>query len=295
MNRNLLPDGLQPDDIVFTAGLISDTHAPQRWPGAPAEALTLFAGVDLILHAGDVGELWVLDQLADCAPVAAVHGNDETPEAQRALPYQQVIAVAGHRIFLCHSHFPDREEELAFRRIAGWEPKLDRYAAQAAAHGCDLYVLGHLHVPFVIEHSGVTLVNPGAIASGNWFTRQRVQTLALLFLSARGSWHVTHVNLAEPCSPHKAAVDLSRPFVDALAGTNESVVRLDLEACLDRLRPLLDRDRAFRDVVLRLGRRCWTGEVRDYGLEDLQAAVDADNGVEEMTRIAVGALGDQKR
>ena len=49
-------------------GLISDTHMPERWPSLPPAIFELFKGVDLLLHAGGVGELWVLDQLSAIAP-----------------------------------------------------------------------------------------------------------------------------------------------------------------------------------------------------------------------------------
>ena len=56
----------------------------QTGEALPASLLDIFAGVDLILHAGDIGELWVLDELSHIAPVVAVHGNDETAEATEA-------------------------------------------------------------------------------------------------------------------------------------------------------------------------------------------------------------------
>jgi predicted phosphodiesterase len=52
----------------------------------PASVHTILNGVDLILHAGDVAELWVLDRLSELAPVVAVHGNDDTAEAAWVLP-----------------------------------------------------------------------------------------------------------------------------------------------------------------------------------------------------------------
>ncbi|NJM07720.1 metallophosphoesterase family protein, partial [Candidatus Gracilibacteria bacterium] len=72
----------------------------------PAPVFSALAGVDLILHAGDVGELRVLDALSALAPVIAVHGNDETEEAQRELPYQQLISAGGQRLLLTHAHYP---------------------------------------------------------------------------------------------------------------------------------------------------------------------------------------------
>src|SRR5215468_1784844 len=92
-----LPRGIPAESVVACIGLISDTHMPQRCAALPRTLADVFAGVDLILHAGDLGELWVLDLLSQFAPLVAVHGNDETADAQRELPYQQVITVGGQR------------------------------------------------------------------------------------------------------------------------------------------------------------------------------------------------------
>ena len=80
-------------------GLISDTHCPERCPCYPASLGSAFRDVDLILHAGDADRLWVLDALSELAPVVAVHGNDDTTEAQSELPFKQIIAVNGKRIY----------------------------------------------------------------------------------------------------------------------------------------------------------------------------------------------------
>src|SRR5205809_4248652 len=129
-SRNrFLPPELPAERVVACIGLVSDTHMPERCAELPPALFEALTGVDLLLHAGDVGELWVLDRLSAIAPVVAVHGNDDTAEAQRALPYQQLIPIAGQRVLVTHSHYPDREEELASRSIDAWEPKLARLAA----------------------------------------------------------------------------------------------------------------------------------------------------------------------
>ncbi|MCA9947118.1 MAG: metallophosphoesterase family protein, partial [Anaerolineales bacterium] len=72
-----LPQTINSQDVLATIGLISDTHMPQRWAQLPPVLTQIFANVNMIFHAGDVGELWVLDELSQIAPVIAVHGNDE--------------------------------------------------------------------------------------------------------------------------------------------------------------------------------------------------------------------------
>jgi uncharacterized protein len=202
-----LPPDLPAERVAARIGLISDTHMPERCRALPPVVFTLLRGVDLVLHAGDVGELWMLDRLSALAPVIAVHGNDDTAEAQRELPYQQVIALAGQRILLTHAHYPDRAEELASRRNDAWEPILERRAAMGRRAGAGIAVFGHTHVPMACPYADVLLVNPGAIASGNAVTRQRVQTVALLFLRDDGTPFVTHVDLASPHQPFVPPID----------------------------------------------------------------------------------------
>jgi putative phosphoesterase len=202
--------------VATRIGLISDTHMPERCAALPPALFEALAGVDLLLHAGDVGELWVLDRLSAIAPVVAVHGNDESAAAQRELPYQQVIAVAGRRILLTHGHDPDREQEMASRRDDAWEPKLARRAALGHRAGAEIVVFGHTHIPMACRRDGVLLVNPGAIAAGSPLTRQTVQSVALLLLHANDPPVVTHVDLAAPGEPFEPRIDWSAGFRAAL-------------------------------------------------------------------------------
>ena len=182
-------------------GLISDTHMPKRWKRLPPAIFDIFAGVDLILHAGDVGELWVLDELAQIAPVVAVYGNDETEAAVNALPYLQTLFIAGHRIVLTHGYNPDSETEAAMRRDDRWEPKFEYWANLAKPHGADVFIYGHSHVPMMHKYDDVWLINPGAIASGNMYSRQRIQTVAILTLASESSLSFStsmSINLTSP-------------------------------------------------------------------------------------------------
>src|SRR5438477_1199118 len=85
-----LPPDVPVERVVCCLGLVSDTHMPERCRALPPALFEVLLGVDLLLHAGDVGELAVLDRLSATAPVIAVHGNDDTEEAQRELPYQLI-------------------------------------------------------------------------------------------------------------------------------------------------------------------------------------------------------------
>jgi len=221
MVERFLPPELPADRVVARIGLISDTHMPTRCAALPPAVLDVLRGVDVVLHAGDVGELWVLDRLSAIAPVVAVHGNDESADAQRELPYQQIVAVGGQRILLTHAHYPDRAQEMESRKDDGWQPKLARRASMGKRAGTRIVVFGHTHIPMVVEYDGILLVNPGAIASPNPTTRQRIQTIAILSIRDDGAPFVTHVDLAHPDQPFVPHIDWQAGFraaLDAILG-----------------------------------------------------------------------------
>ena len=126
---------------------VSDTHSRPH----PA-TVTRLAEIapDAILHAGDVGDLAVLDELARIAPIHAVRGNIDT---RGDLPDVLVLDIASAtplRILLTH--------------IAVYGPKLRTPVARVAqAEGATLIICGHSHVPFIGVDRGITMFNPGSI------------------------------------------------------------------------------------------------------------------------------------
>lgn len=122
-------------------GLISDTHGRLR-----ASVHTALAGVELILHAGDVGGDEILDELALIAPVVAVFGNTDTPGDPR-LAESIERTIGGLRVHVSHGH------ELGAPTPTGL---LERYSA-------DVIVYGHTHRQLVTRAAdGRLVVNPGA-------------------------------------------------------------------------------------------------------------------------------------
>lgn len=121
-----------------TIGVISDTHGLLR-----TEALKALDGCDRILHAGDVGDLRILEALARIAPVHAVHGNTDHGEVRASLPRTAVVDLGSG--VLAYVHHGDRELDL-----------------DPAAAGISLVVSGHTHRPLVEERGGVLHVNPGS-------------------------------------------------------------------------------------------------------------------------------------
>ncbi len=69
-----------------TVGLISDTHVPKRAAKVPQKVFDIFQNVDFIIHAGDLVELSVIDELEQAAPVLAVHGNMDSPKPTTPCP-----------------------------------------------------------------------------------------------------------------------------------------------------------------------------------------------------------------
>ncbi len=118
-------------------GLIADTHGLIRPP-----ALKVFKGANLILHAGDIGEVSVLETLKKIAPVTAVRGNCDRGLWASQIPETQVVEAAGKFIYLLHQR----------KKI-----ELDPIAA-----GFQAVICGHSHQPLIEKKPGVIFINPGS-------------------------------------------------------------------------------------------------------------------------------------
>jgi putative phosphoesterase len=117
-------------------GVISDTHGLLR-----SEAVEAFAGVDLIIHAGDIGKPEVLEALRLVAPVHAVRGNMDVGAWVSDLPETEVIQIAGLSFYVLH--------DLA---------KLD---LDPGAAGFSVVISGHTHRPAAAMRKGILFLNPG--------------------------------------------------------------------------------------------------------------------------------------
>jgi putative phosphoesterase len=121
----------------ITVGIISDTHGLLR-----PEALAALRGSDFIVHAGDIGDARILDELRNVAPTTAVRGNnDREPWAMR-IPATDILSVGSAVIYVLHD-------------IAD----LNRDPASA---GFDVVVSGHSHKPSVERRGSVLFINPGS-------------------------------------------------------------------------------------------------------------------------------------
>ncbi|MBB5331469.1 metallophosphoesterase family protein [Tunturiibacter gelidoferens] len=118
-------------------GVISDTHGLMR-----PEALTALRGVEHILHAGDVGDIAILDALREIAPLTAIRGNVDSSGACAELPATDVVELGGSLFYLVHSvHDLDINPKAA---------------------GVAMVVSGHSHKASVTVKDGVVYFNPGS-------------------------------------------------------------------------------------------------------------------------------------
>jgi len=276
--------------VSARVGLISDTHMPERCLALPAPLFDTFQDVDLILHAGDLGELWVLDHLSAIAPVVAVHGNDDTRDAQRELPSRQVVSVAGQRILLWHSHFPDPVEDHT-RRGGAWSPKLAHIAEQGRRAGAQIVVFGHFHIPLVTQSDEILLINPGALASGSIFTRQVVQTAAVLSILEDGKTHLTHTNLAKIDQFFQPEIDWQAGVTAAFHQFQSSIVEDNLVEDIHRLKSQnYAHWESVKTSILLLCHLCWMGEKQQITRADLIRQFETDTDIIDEDRQKVMAV-----
>jgi predicted phosphodiesterase len=226
-----------------------------------------------------MGELWVLDQLSAIAPVVAVHGNDDTVDAERELPYQQVIAVAGRRILLWHSHFPDWKEEMASRVHNDLRRGIQRSIDRGKSAGANIVVFGHWHIPLVHRAShangDLLIINPGALASGNEFTRMLVNSVALLFIEVSGNVSVVHIDLSAPETKFEPQIDLDAGFSTVADAYARSILGPEVMPVVHFLRENLSRDEisAIRPLVAAKAMPLWESGVGELSLADVEDAL----------------------
>ena len=129
-------------------GLISDTHIPARAKAIPNKVFEVFQDVCLILHAGDLTRLSVLEELEQMAPVVAVHGNMDTRDVKEKLPVINSVDVYDWKIGMTHS--------LNFFYRTG------RFKEVAERRGFYVFVSGHTHRASLKYKNGMLLINPGS-------------------------------------------------------------------------------------------------------------------------------------
>jgi uncharacterized protein len=124
-------------------GVIADTHGLMR-----PEAIEALKHAELIIHAGDIGSLQVLESLRAIAPVVAVRGNIDKGQWANALPKWEVVEIAQRRFYVVHDLY---------------ELDLD-----PAAGGFSAIISGHSHRPSIQHRKNALLLNPGSAGPGRF-------------------------------------------------------------------------------------------------------------------------------
>jgi len=165
-------------------GVVSDTHG-----FFDARLEELLAGVELILHAGDVGKQEVLDELGRIAPVRAVGGNVDSP--QLGLPFRTTLQLGGIggrggsravsaplatfasslqpgvalQVELLHE-LPARQTDLEkwadHARVEGLSPRRREAFLQSFDHNTHVVIFGHSHLPCAVTLASRLFFNPGS-------------------------------------------------------------------------------------------------------------------------------------
>jgi len=143
------------------AAVIADTHIPRRARALPEALIPHLERADLVLHAGDLMDPALLDQLAAYVPVKAVRGNLDPPHSN--LPETLEFELGGAKIAMIHDSGPRKGRRARLRR---------RFP------DARVIVFGHSHIPFLEDEDDLMLLNPGSPTDRR---RQPRPTFALLY------------------------------------------------------------------------------------------------------------------
>jgi len=131
-----------------TIGVISDTHIPTRARKIPSKVLSTFDNVDLIVHAGDLVDISVVETLKRIAPVLAVYGNMDGPEIRQRFPRLNSTRVLDWKIGVMHDP----------GALFG-SKKMREIAKDNSLH---VLIYGHTHSPKIKWKEGTLFINPGS-------------------------------------------------------------------------------------------------------------------------------------
>ena len=147
-------------------GLISDTHSYMG-----EDILQHLRDCDEVWHAGDIGDISVVDQISGDVPLKAVYGNIDDHKVRATFPLDQIFECEGVKIYMTH--------------IGGYPPRYTKRVKQILLQEKpDLYICGHSHICKVLKDNklGLLHMNPGACGHSGF---HGMRTL-LLFDCANG-------------------------------------------------------------------------------------------------------------
>jgi hypothetical protein len=131
-------------------GVISDTHIANKYEHIPGIILDVFKQMDMVIHAGDMVDLRVIDELKSACPkIVAVAGNMDQDAVKKKYPLKELIEVSGYRIGLMHGRGP------ALNLV---ETLKDTFKEDSP----NIIIFGHSHKPMNEFIGGVLFFNPGS-------------------------------------------------------------------------------------------------------------------------------------
>ena len=142
-------------------GVVSDTHGYLN-PRVPE----LLEGVDRILHAGDIGDAGIIEDLSRIAPVTTVRGNNDRTGPESLFPEEATLELDGWNFFLTHQAKVPKGPE---------DPPMEAYNKA----GADVVVFGHSHMAFQQQIGTVLFFNPGAAGKRRFKVVPSIGTLEL--------------------------------------------------------------------------------------------------------------------
>jgi uncharacterized protein len=159
---------------MTTVGILSDTHLTTCCSAFQTAVLSVFNACDVIIHAGDLTDLSILDAFKG-KQLHAVHGNMCSQASRQMLPEYMTITLYGYSIGICHGFGPRHNiEERMLHRF----PEVD----------CIIY--GHTHVPACHMYNGILFINPGSFQGTGKYGAQG--TYGLLHIGAAGLHGTIH-------------------------------------------------------------------------------------------------------
>jgi putative phosphoesterase len=128
--------------------IIADTHIPRRAKALPGRCIEHLRAADLIIHAGDLSTMSVLEELRGYGEVVAVHGNADDPDVQAALPAELELDLGGRQFVVVHNS----------GACGGRLTRLEQEYPSA-----DAVIFGHSHLPLhETTGTGFQIFNPGS-------------------------------------------------------------------------------------------------------------------------------------